>query len=58
MDPVWAGAQNELNFVNSLRMKFSVIIGIFHMLLGNYNNNMFLKKQSSRHNAQRLKLYL
>ena len=34
MDPKWFVADNELTFFNSFKMKFSVIIGVFHMLLG------------------------
>ena len=49
MDPKWFIADNELTFFNSFKMKFSVIIGVFHMLLGiflkglndNYYKNLF-----------------
>ena len=34
LDPVWAIASNNLNYVNSLKMKISVIIGVVHMTLG------------------------
>ena len=34
LDPIWYIATNELAFVNSLKMKLSVILGVFHMLLG------------------------
>ena len=34
LDPVWYTAHNELAFVNSLKMKFSVIIGLSQMTLG------------------------
>lgn len=33
-DPIWYAATNELQFVNSFKMKFSVIIGVIHMTLG------------------------
>lgn len=42
LDPVWAVAQNNLNFVNSLKMKISVIIGVVHMTLG-----VFIKASNS-----------
>ena len=34
LDPVWLISNNELAFINSLKMKFSVIIGVFQMTLG------------------------
>ncbi len=34
VDPAWNIAKNELNFLNSLKMKLSVIIGVLHMMLG------------------------
>jgi V-type H+-transporting ATPase subunit a len=42
LDPVWSVSTNNLNFVNSLKMKISVIIGVVHMLLG-----VFLKASNS-----------
>ena len=34
IDPKWAISRNELAFTNSFKMKLSVIIGVFQMLIG------------------------
>lgn len=34
LDPVWFVSRNELNYVNSLKMKTSVILGVLQMSLG------------------------
>ena len=36
IDPAWSVASNSLLFVNSLKMKVSVLFGVFQMLLGIY----------------------
>ncbi|GAW78968.1 vacuolar proton translocating ATPase subunit A [Plasmodium gonderi] len=33
-DTKWLGAENELTFINSFKMKFSIIIGFLHMTFG------------------------
>lgn len=48
IDPVWGRAENELVFVNSLKMKMSVIIAIIHMTLGvccKAANSLYFKKK-------------
>lgn len=34
VDPIWYGTKQELIFLNSFKMKMSVILAIFHMTLG------------------------
>jgi V-type H+-transporting ATPase subunit a len=34
VDPAWRHASNGLQFLNSLRMKLSIILGVCHMMLG------------------------
>ena len=34
LDPIWYMSTNELGYINSLKMKLSVILGVFHMLIG------------------------
>ena len=34
LDWIWSSAENETSFINSFKMKFSVIVGVLHMLLG------------------------
>uniref|UniRef100_A0A8C0J6T4 V-type proton ATPase subunit a n=1 Tax=Chelonoidis abingdonii TaxID=106734 RepID=A0A8C0J6T4_CHEAB len=48
IDPVWSLANNHLNFLNSFKMKMSVILGIIHMsfgvLLGVFNHVHFRQR--------------
>lgn len=34
LDPVWSAAENELTISNAVKMKLSVIFGVFHMSIG------------------------
>ncbi|ORX44679.1 V-type proton ATPase 116 kDa subunit A isoform 1-like protein [Piromyces finnis] len=34
MDPAWLDAENKLIFMNSYKMKMSVVIGVIHMIFG------------------------
>jgi len=34
LDPAWHGAQNELVYMNSMKMKLSVVIGVAQMIIG------------------------
>ena len=47
LDPVWAVASNNLNYINSLKMKISVIIAVVHMTLGVFvkaSNAVFFRR--------------
>jgi vacuolar-type H+-ATPase subunit I/STV1 len=53
MDPSWHISENELLFYNSMKMKMSVVLGIFQMTLG-----ILLKASNARFFNQPLDLYL
>lgn len=50
MDPVWQLAQNKIIFLNSYKMKISIIFGVIHMLFGvlvGLWNHMYFKRRLS-----------
>ncbi|MCI4388512.1 hypothetical protein PGIGA_G00086770 [Pangasianodon gigas] len=53
IDPIWNMATNRLAFLNSYKMKMSVIIGVLHMSFG-----LMLSVFNHLHFRQRFKLYL
>uniref|UniRef100_A0A670Z345 V-type proton ATPase subunit a n=1 Tax=Pseudonaja textilis TaxID=8673 RepID=A0A670Z345_PSETE len=53
IDPIWSLAINHLTFLNSFKMKMSVILGIFHMTFG-----VFVGIFNHFHFKQRYKILL
>jgi len=50
IDPIWHGTKTELPFLNSFKMKMSIIVGVIHMNLGivcSLFNQMFFKDKLS-----------
>jgi V-type H+-transporting ATPase subunit a len=50
IDPIWQVADNKIIFLNSFKMKLSIILGIAHMVLGlslSVANNVKFRKRSA-----------
>ncbi|GIL60308.1 hypothetical protein Vafri_14937 [Volvox africanus] len=51
LDPIWHGTKTELPFLNSMKMKMSILLGVAHMNLGIImsllNNNYFRDRLST-----------
>ncbi|GLC52630.1 hypothetical protein PLESTB_000651000 [Pleodorina starrii] len=51
LDPIWHGTKTELPFLNSMKMKMSILLGVVHMNLGIMmsllNNNYFRDRLST-----------
>lgn len=48
MDPIWQLAENKIIFLNSYKMKISIIFGVIHMFFGimvGFWNHMYFKKR-------------
>lgn len=52
VDPAWGVSSNYLNYINSLKMKISVIIAVVHMTLG-----VFVKATNTKHFNHKLEFY-
>lgn len=47
IDPAWGVAENNLNYINSLKMKIAVIIAVVHMTFGvlvKATNSLYFKR--------------
>ncbi len=51
-DWIWEISENETTFTNSFKMKFSIIVGVIHMLLG-----IFIKGLNAIHFRSRIDLF-
>lgn len=50
VDPVWHGTKSELPFLNSMKMKMSILLGVVHMNLGiimSWFNNLYFRDRLS-----------
>eukprot|EP00871_Galdieria_phlegrea_P003893 jgi/Galph1/4504/GphlegSOOS_G3162.1 len=51
-DPIWSQAQNGLSFFNSYKMKLSIVVGVFQMVMG-----IFLSYLNARYFQRSLDIY-
>jgi V-type H+-transporting ATPase subunit a len=47
VDPMWYASENELQYINSFKMKISVIVGVSHMIIGIVLKGMNAVQQKS-----------
>lgn len=50
LDPIWHGTRSELSFLNSLKMKMSILMGVVHMTLGilmSLHNHVYFRDRLS-----------
>ena len=52
VDPIWNLSKNSLPFINSLKMKISIIIGVLQMLFA-----IILKGLNSIHNRNKIDFF-
>lgn len=52
VDPIWHGSKSELPFLNSLKMKMSILMGVTQMMLG-----IFMSYLNQRHTNDKLSMY-
>jgi V-type H+-transporting ATPase subunit a len=52
VDPIWHGSHSELPFLNSLKMKMSILMGVTQMMLG-----IFMSFLNQRYTNDKLSMY-